>query len=113
MKSLLFAKKGWLLAMLVLGAAAGAHGFSQVGEQSTCPGRLVCPLTGEEVCKDDCPLVDASRPDCPGKIECPLTGELVCRDRCPVAATDSRTNGESKLPPCCRNRDASVASQPD
>lgn len=32
--------------------------------------------------------VDPSRPDCPGQIVCPLTGELVCRDRCPaVSAT--------------------------
>jgi hypothetical protein len=28
----------------------------------------------------------AERPDCPGKIECPLTGDLVCRDRCPLGA---------------------------
>lgn len=26
------------------------------------------------------------RLDCPGKIECPLTGELVCKDRCPLDA---------------------------
>jgi hypothetical protein len=26
------------------------------------------------------------RADCPGKIQCPLTGEWVCRDRCPVEA---------------------------
>lgn len=105
MKSLLFVKKGWLLAMLVLGAAAGAYGFSQVDEQSACPGRLVCALTGEEVCKDDCPLVDASRSDCPGKIECPLTGELVCRDRCSLAATNpSSASVEAEPPLCCRNR---------
>ncbi len=24
------------------------------------------------------------RPDCPGKIVCPVSGELVCRDRCPL-----------------------------
>ncbi|MEE8153401.1 MAG: cation transporter [Phycisphaerales bacterium] len=24
------------------------------------------------------------RPDCPGKIICPLTGDLVCKDRCPL-----------------------------
>jgi hypothetical protein len=28
--------------------------------------------------------VDSSRPDCPGQIVCPQTGELVCRDRCPL-----------------------------
>lgn len=27
---------------------------------------------------------DSNRPDCPGKITCPLTGEQVCADRCPV-----------------------------
>ena len=26
------------------------------------------------------------RPDCPGQIRCPLSGELVCRDRCPLEA---------------------------
>lgn len=103
MKNLLFVKKGWLLAVVVLSAAAGAYGFSQVGEQSACPGRVVCPLTGEEICKDHCPLVDASRSDCPGKIECPLTGEFVCRDRCPLGAADSKVSAESELPACCRN----------
>ncbi len=101
MKSLLFAKKGWLLAMLMLGAAAGAYGFSQVGEQCACPGRLVCPLTGEEVCKDDCPLVDASRSDCPGQIECPLTGELVCRDRCPLAKKQTFDSTCEESARCC------------
>lgn len=28
--------------------------------------------------------VDSSRPDCPGQIVCPQTGEPVCRDRCPL-----------------------------
>ena len=26
------------------------------------------------------------REDCPGKMTCPLTGELVCKDRCPLGA---------------------------
>ena len=29
------------------------------------------------------------RPDCPGKIICPLTGELVCKDRCPLGETEA------------------------
>ena len=33
--------------------------------------------------------VDPTRPDCPGQVVCPLTGELVCRDRCPAAAGES------------------------
>ncbi len=28
------------------------------------------------------------RADCPGKIICPLTGELVCIDQCPAEAKD-------------------------
>ena len=28
------------------------------------------------------------RPDCPGKIICPLTGDLVCKDRCPLGKND-------------------------
>ncbi len=31
----------------------------------------------------------AERPDCPGKIVCPLTGELICADQCP--AGEART----------------------
>ena len=27
---------------------------------------------------------NSARPDCPGQIVCPLTGELVCKDKCPV-----------------------------
>ena len=86
-------------------------------ERSDCPGKVVCPLTGEEVCKDRCPLAakarktDATRADCPGQVECPLTGELVCRDECPVtdAAKPAETTApaseeEAELPPCCRNR---------
>jgi len=33
--------------------------------------------------------VSADRPDCPGKIVCPLTGQLVCKDRCPLGNNDS------------------------
>ena len=28
----------------------------------------------------------AERADCPGKIVCPITGELVCIDQCPAGA---------------------------
>ncbi|MBT8207713.1 MAG: hypothetical protein KJO18_05510 [Acidimicrobiia bacterium] len=45
----------------------------------------------------------SERPDCPGKIVCPLTDELVCKDRCPLgeqAAADQTT----ELPACCRER---------
>ena len=42
-----------------------------------------------------------SRPDCPGKIICLLTGELVCKDRYPLGAQNRA--GSADLPACCRN----------
>lgn len=35
------------------------------------------------------PLAFASggRSDCPGKIVCPITGEMVCSDQCPVGSS--------------------------
>lgn len=32
---------------------------------------------------------ESQRADCPGKIVCPLTGELVCKDQCPVGADEN------------------------
>ena len=49
-----------------------------------CPGKITCPVTGEIICRDQCPTIDPDRADCPGRIECPLTGELVCVDQCPL-----------------------------
>ncbi len=46
-----------------------------------------------------------NRPDCPGKIICPLTGEPVCADRCPLGADPKTAADEaSALPACCRTR---------
>ncbi len=36
-------------------------------------------------------FASGERPDCPGKIVCPLTGELVCRDRCPLGAGGAKS----------------------
>jgi len=87
----------WLSGLLLLlGVTVAAYGFP-VGPSSRndCPGKFVCPLTGEEVCQDQCPLIDASRSDCPGKVVCPLTGELVCRDECPLGAGKAELQAES------------------
>lgn len=87
---------------LLLGGTVLALGFSAAGTQrDDCPGTITCPLTGEDVCKDRCPLLDAERSDCPGKIECPLDGELVCRDECPLEEASAREDG---TPNCCQNR---------
>jgi len=47
----------------------------------------------------------ADRADCPGKIVCPLTGELVCIDRCPAGAQTADAKEADSLPACCRARD--------
>ena len=74
-------------------------------QRPDCPGKIVCPQTGELICRDQCPTVDPNRPDCPGRIVCPLTGELVCKDRCPLAKGDTtRGAGQSQVPPCCSNK---------
>ena len=83
-------------AVVMGGVVAYSLAFAST-QRADCPGTVICPLTGEEVCKDQCPLLDPQRADCPGKIECPLTGELVCRDECPLA--DATKAAE---PACCQ-----------
>lgn len=43
------------------------------------------------------------RADCPGKIVCPQTGELVCKDRCPLGEQYTAEQ-PAELPACCRLR---------
>ena len=86
-------------AVVVGGVTTYSLAFAST-QRADCPGTVICPLTGEEVCKDQCPLLDPQRADCPGKIECPLTGELVCRDECPLAGATKA--GEVSKPPCCQ-----------
>lgn len=95
---------GILGVVLLVSVAVAASGFTRSTERADCPGKIECPLTGELVCRDKCPLVDPNRADCPGKIECPLTGELVCRDRCPLESSVETSASEDDLPPCCRGK---------
>jgi hypothetical protein len=88
-----------LLAAVGLALVVYAAGPARFAERPDCPGKIVCPLTGELVCRDQCPTADPARPDCPGRIECPQTGELVCRDRCPVADADEAVS--QLVPACC------------
>ena len=106
MKKNMLVRKGlWIVGLLLmLGVTVAAYGFSRAGERVDGPEKVVCPLTGEEVSKDQCPLVDTTRADCPGKIGCPLTGELVCRDRCPLGADGQIAEADEELPACCRDK---------
>lgn len=72
------------------------------GERPDCPGKIICPQTGELICRDQCPTVDPQRPDCPGRIVCPLTGELVCKDRCPLSQEKPADSTDEQIPACCR-----------
>uniref|UniRef100_A0A7C2K0I4 4Fe-4S ferredoxin-type domain-containing protein n=1 Tax=Schlesneria paludicola TaxID=360056 RepID=A0A7C2K0I4_9PLAN len=99
MKQLIF--RSALLVLIAVGTAA-AFGFARSNAaREDCPGTVACPLTGEEVCKDRCPLLTAQRSDCPGKIACPITGEPACADECPLEAAQATDAG---LPPCCRQK---------
>ena len=68
-----------VVAMAVVGIAVFPFAVAGV-ESNRCPGKVVCPITGEDVCKD----------------QCPLTGELVCSDECPLGVS-----GAAEKPSCC------------
>ncbi len=92
-------------AMVGLVAVASVVLARSSSQRPDCPGKIVCPLTGELICRDKCPTVDADRPDCPGRIVCPLTGQLVCKDRCPLADKGAAgTTTPAKLRPCCARK---------
>lgn len=94
-----------LIATTIAATSLGAVALiSPTQDRPDCPGKIVCPLTGEIVCRDRCPAVDPSRPDCPGRIECPLTGELICRDQCPIDAQEDVEESDAVAPVCCQNR---------
>jgi len=80
-----------LLAAVAVMALGSFAAYSLAFSRSDCAGTVVCPINGDEVCKDRCPLVDANRADCPGKVDCPLTDEPVCADQCPVESTTEST----------------------
>jgi hypothetical protein len=48
----------------------------------------------------------SDRPDCPGKIVCPLTGDLICADLCPLEADarDVSLPVADTQPSCCAPR---------
>lgn len=76
-------------AAIIVAAVAGLVALDRASAEtgSAPPAETItCPITGEPIARDQCPLIDPSRPDCPGKVVCPLTSQLVCRDQCPLDA---------------------------
>lgn len=49
-------KTGLASLALLLGISLGAYGFNRGDDRANCPGKVLCPLTGKEVCRDECPL---------------------------------------------------------
>ncbi len=103
--------------------ALAMNSASKRADRADCPGRITCPLTGELVCEDECPVdaagdqaaqpvaalpTDPARADCPGLITCPLTGELICEDECEAnTAAKDEAKPEAALPavPSCCSSD--------
>jgi hypothetical protein len=50
---------------------------------------------------------DPDRPDCPGRIVCPITGDTICADQCPLEAQAREVSlpvTEAPLRPCCTGK---------
>ena len=95
-----FGVAGSAVTLLAVAAFGAMRMAGNSAERPNCPGKIVCPQTGEFLCRDQCPTVDPDRPDCPGRIVCPQTGELVCVDRCPLGAK-ATTAAKSCCGGCC------------
>jgi hypothetical protein len=89
-----------VLATVGLAVAAYAVNSRDLAERPDCPGKIVCPRTGELICRDKCPTADPNRSDCPGRVVCPLTGQRVCQDRCPLNKGEPATSSDT--PSCCQ-----------
>ncbi len=98
----------WAFAIVSLVGFAAVTGIVLAqtrAERSDCPGKIVCPQTGELICRDKCPTADPDRRDCPGRIVCPLTGKLVCKDRCPLSQNGVPSEkSEVTVPSCCTKK---------
>lgn len=84
-----------LTLLLVLGvsvAASGLHRSSDLsnGERADCPGKIECPLTGELVCKDQCPLQESC---CAGFSDAAEE---------PSQCASANAASEEELPACCQ-----------
>ncbi len=47
-------------------------------------------------------VYDSGGSDCPGKIVCPLTGEVICKDQCPLGLGAAVTSPETTSRCCAR-----------
>jgi len=83
-----------------------------VGVETTAPSDCCADKTG---CEDGgaTPGTEPSHSDSPGKITCPLTGEIICADDCPLDEA-SETPTATETAGCCGGctTDAEPAGEP-
>ena len=46
----------WLVAAALLGSGTLSYALVSGEKREDCPGKIICQITGEEICKDQCPL---------------------------------------------------------
>lgn len=87
-----------VVAILSLGVV-GFKGVEAAQDANTWITKTLRLFSDSEVSEKEAPVLDAARADCPGQIPCPLTGQLVCRDRCPL--TEATAAVPKETPSCC------------
>lgn len=83
---------------LVIGSLVVAVVASPEADRADCPGKMTCPLTGAEVCRDRCPLNAEVAGPTLNSGEKPSTPELQSVGSCP---------GPSGSGACCGAKKAS------
>lgn len=73
-------KRNVLLIVAVALIAGGAVSIASSGND--CPGVMTCPLTGQVICVERCPITHPDAEPCPGTKVCPTTGQTICVERC-------------------------------
>ena len=92
---------GLMVTTMVLGAGVLAHESVQaVSDEDFCLSEAFCLDAFKQIAASETPSFNAERADCPGQVTCPLTGELVCKDRCPLTSSVDEIV-ESDVPACC------------
>lgn len=60
----------WFATAALLGSGALAYALASGEKREDCPGKIICPLTGQEICKDQCPLLTHGEAPSPSEASC-------------------------------------------
>lgn len=104
MKNIIVKNGLWGLGLLLmLGVSVAAYGVSRSDESAEDSATVECPLTGEEVCKDQCPLEAGNQACCSGKGEPHLSGKSCCAGKSELGCEGEAVSAENNAPACCSN----------